>query len=112
MRRFQPKEGGTEMLHTETVNAATLELLKTIMRDVRLQDFALVGGTSLSLQIGHRVSVDLDLFTDKEFKATELRALVETFHRRGRNTTCQFGGCLRHETECHCRERNSDEGFR
>ena len=29
-----------------------------------LNSFRLVGGTSLSLQIGHRMSVDIDLFTD------------------------------------------------
>ena len=31
-----------------------------------LNNFRLVGGTSLSLQLGHRVSVDIDLFTDAE----------------------------------------------
>jgi hypothetical protein len=40
------------------------------------QEFRLVGGTSLSLQYGHRVSVDIDLFTDSpygsvDFKKTE-----------------------------------------
>lgn len=29
-----------------------------------LKDFVLVGGTALSLQRGHRISVDIDLFTD------------------------------------------------
>lgn len=32
-----------------------------------LKDFQLVGGTSLSLMIGHRISVDIDLFTDSEY---------------------------------------------
>jgi hypothetical protein len=32
-----------------------------------LQTFRLVGGTSLSLQLGHRKSVDIDLFTDVEY---------------------------------------------
>ena len=30
------------------------------------KEFYLAGGTALSLQIGHRVSVDFDLFSDKE----------------------------------------------
>lgn len=40
------------------------------------QQFNLVGGTSLSLQIGHRISIDLDLFTYEEYEsATILQAL-------------------------------------
>ncbi len=65
------------MLHKETIDAATLELLKKLMGDERLQGFALVGGTSLALQMGHRISVDLDLFTEKEFEADELREYLE-----------------------------------
>jgi predicted nucleotidyltransferase component of viral defense system len=30
--------------------------------------FRLVGGTALSLQLGHRTSVDIDLFTDTDYK--------------------------------------------
>lgn len=65
------------MLQKETIYAATLELLKRLMGDERLQGFVLVGGTSLALQIGHRISVDLDLFTEKEFEADELREYLE-----------------------------------
>jgi len=57
------------MLHTETIAPATLELLKALMREKALSGFVLVGGTSLALQIGHRESVDLDLFTDSPFDA-------------------------------------------
>lgn len=50
------------MLHTQTVNPELLELLKKIMSDALFFDFNLVGGTALALQIGHRNSVDIDLF--------------------------------------------------
>ncbi len=50
------------MLHTQTVNPELLELLKKIMSDDLFTDFNLVGGTALALQIGHRNSVDIDLF--------------------------------------------------
>lgn len=43
------------------------ELLQRLMKDEKLKDFNLVGGTALSLQIGHRISVDIDLFTTKDF---------------------------------------------
>ncbi len=50
------------MLHFETVYPATLGLLKELMALPELSKFNLVGGTALALQIGHRISVDLDLF--------------------------------------------------
>ena len=61
------------MLQYQTVEPATLELLKSLMSKEYLKPFNLVGGTALALQIGHRMSVDLDLFTpDIEFDDTEL----------------------------------------
>lgn len=56
------------MLYKETVTPSTLGLLRRLMDDRELQDFVLVGGTSLALQIGHRVSVDLDLFSTSSFE--------------------------------------------
>ncbi|MDB5006508.1 MAG: hypothetical protein JWP45_901 [Mucilaginibacter sp.] len=44
------------MLRKETVTPGTLELLKSLMLDENLSDFFLVGGTALSLQIGHRIA--------------------------------------------------------
>jgi len=55
------------MLHEETVVPETLDLIKRLSADKMLQDFALVGGTALALQLGHRRSVDIDLFGSKDF---------------------------------------------
>lgn len=45
-----------------------------------LSTFRLVGGTSLALQIGHRTSIDIDLFTDASFDNRELQlALSQQF---------------------------------
>ncbi|MBQ6307259.1 MAG: nucleotidyl transferase AbiEii/AbiGii toxin family protein [Bacteroidales bacterium] len=65
------------MLHYETIAPATRELLNKLMSDDRLQDFILVGGTSLALQLGHRLSVDLDLFTNTDFNEDSLRSYLE-----------------------------------
>jgi len=46
--------------------------LKKLMRDDFLSDFLLAGGTNLALQIGHRRSIDLDLFSFKSFDAQKL----------------------------------------
>jgi len=50
------------MLHYPTIFPLTLELLQKIQADSKFKDFILVGGTSLALQIGHRISIDLDFF--------------------------------------------------
>lgn len=60
------------MLHTETVAPKTLELLKQFMHDKSFDSFLLVGGTSISLQIGHRKSIDLDLFCNQSFDEQKL----------------------------------------
>lgn len=60
------------MLRKETVEEGTLALVKRLMADNKLGDFNLVGGTALSLMIGHRKSIDIDLFTTKDFNSAEI----------------------------------------
>mgnify|MGYP006361572541 FL=1 len=50
------------MLHYETIHPDTLELLIKIQSLEMFRDLRLVGGTALALQLGHRVSIDLNLF--------------------------------------------------
>lgn len=50
------------MLFFETIEPDTLSLLRSLSDEKFLKDFRLVGGTSLALQIGHRISIDLDFF--------------------------------------------------
>ena len=67
------------MLHYETVDEGTLELLKQLQSLRILSEMRLVGGTSLALQIGHRKSIDIDLFgnlsADFENLIDELKTL-------------------------------------
>lgn len=60
------------MLQSATVHPATLGLLKKIMSLPTFQPFNLVGGTALSLQIGHRISIDLDLFSSHDFDNADI----------------------------------------
>jgi predicted nucleotidyltransferase component of viral defense system len=60
------------MLQTRTVESRTLGLLKELMSLPMLDSFYLVGGTALALQLGHRVSIDLDLFTPEPFDPNEI----------------------------------------
>ena len=64
------------MLHKKTVESGTLELLRRLQGEPLLSAFNLVGGTALALRIGHRKSVDLDLFTREDFDLEELKSML------------------------------------
>jgi hypothetical protein len=66
------------MLFKSTVQSSTLGLLERLSKDEILKDFVLVGGTALALQIGHRISVDLDFFSNLPFEQDKL---VDYLHR-------------------------------
>ncbi len=65
------------MLRTDTVSKQTLELLTSFCAHPKLTDFFLVGGTALALQLGHRISIDLDFFSVKPIKTDELIGILE-----------------------------------
>ena len=44
-----------------------------------LKDFYLAGGTALALQIGHRISVDFDLFTSRQISKEHFRKIKLLF---------------------------------
>jgi len=44
-------------------------------------DFYLAGGTALALQVGHRLSIDFDLFSDKLIKKTLFKKVEEIFSK-------------------------------
>ncbi|MBI5372013.1 MAG: nucleotidyl transferase AbiEii/AbiGii toxin family protein [Sphingobacteriales bacterium] len=44
--------------------------------------FRLVGGTALSLQIGHRESVDIDLFTEADYGSVDFATVEAYFKKR------------------------------
>lgn len=50
------------MLYYNTIQPKTLELLKALQKHDAFINFRLAGGTALALQIGHRTSIDIDLF--------------------------------------------------
>ena len=50
------------MLQISTVAPDTLELLKHLQSIPELENTRLVGGTALAFHLGHRLSIDLDLF--------------------------------------------------
>jgi len=58
------------MLQKEAIEPRTLQLLKALQADSMFAQFHLAGGTGLALQLGHRLSVDLDLFSLAPFDSS------------------------------------------
>ena len=65
------------ILFRETVNDLLWDILNKLMQIQELKTFRLVGGTSLSLMLGHRKSVDIDLFTDAEYGSINFNDIDE-----------------------------------
>lgn len=57
------------MLHKDPnlISPETLLLIQQLQSQPELKEFYLVGGTALTLQLGHRNSIDIDLFTHQDF---------------------------------------------
>lgn len=66
------------MLQTTTVEKRTLELLKQLQSQSEFSNFHLAGGTALALYLGHRKSIDLDLFTPYPFNTARLEHFLVT----------------------------------
>ncbi len=60
------------MLQRKTVEPDTLPLIYDLQSKRYTSDFLLVGGTALALQIGHRTSTDIDLFSIERFDVESL----------------------------------------
>jgi Nucleotidyl transferase AbiEii toxin, Type IV TA system len=67
-------------MYWNTVTPFLQDVLRNAMNAEVFHPFRLVGGTSLSLQIGHRKSVDIDLFTDFEYGSLDFEA-INTYFR-------------------------------
>jgi hypothetical protein len=53
--------------HERSLSPELMALLRRLMELSELEEFSLGGGTSLAITFGHRESIDIDLFSDKEF---------------------------------------------
>jgi hypothetical protein len=60
------------MLQTKSVGKPLWDVLKDLQRRDIFKDYFLVGGTALSLQLGHRISNDIDLFTRTDINKDEI----------------------------------------
>ena len=70
-------------LRTNIASPLLMECLRKIMVNKAFDNHYLVGGTALDLQRGHRISIDIDMFTNAlygEMKTNKIKsALIEMF---------------------------------
>ena len=64
-------------LYWNTVKPLLKDILEDLMSEQLFESLILVGGTSLSLQLGHRMSVDIDLFTGVEYGSIDFKSIRE-----------------------------------
>ncbi len=65
-------------MHRDIFSKDQTNLLPLVVKFSK--DFGLVGGTAIALQVGHRRSIDFDLFTVREFDNDAIRAIVREGH--------------------------------
>lgn len=79
-------------MHWNTVDALLAEVLKKLMQAEALKDFRLVGGTALSLHLGHRMSVDIDLFTGAPYGSIDFNKIEAFLKNNFAYVHGDFGG--------------------
>jgi hypothetical protein len=62
----------------ELIDPATFELIQQLQNFGELKEFYLVGGTALTLQLGHRNSIDINLFSAKDFMDSSIINILRT----------------------------------
>lgn len=62
-------------LKYHTIDSRLQAALHLCMEASELKTFRLVGGTALSLYLGHRMSIDLDLFTDAPYGSVDFEKI-------------------------------------
>ena len=70
------------MLHKNPliITPHTFQLIQQLQNLPELAHFYLVDGTSLALQLGHRNSIDIDLFTQNDFTVAEIEDALKGSH--------------------------------
>jgi len=79
-------------MYWSTVNETLKNSLLLLMKKEEFASFRLVGGTALSLHLGHRMSVDIDLFTDEPYRSIDFDAIEVCLKNSFAYTHGDFGG--------------------
>jgi len=75
------------MLVKNAVSSEMIDIIKLLQSEQLFENHILAGGTALALQIGHRTSTDIDLFTSEKQNAV---SLTEFFIKQFNNCNIPF----------------------
>lgn len=84
-------------MYYNTVNEHLKNALLSLMKSEVFIPFRLVGGTALSLQLGHCISVDIDLFTDAPYGSIDFKTIDQfiensfDYHKHFSNSNTGIG---------------------
>lgn len=81
-------------MHEETMAPATRRLFEKLAKFAWMSRFYLAGGTALALHLGHRISVDLDFFAERDLDESVLvqnLARLGNFHLLARSEQSVIG---------------------
>lgn len=67
------------MMHKEILTKEQISLLPILQ--MFSKNFGLVGGTAITLYIGHRHSIDFDLFTEKAFSNFDIKRRISKYRK-------------------------------
>lgn len=81
-------------LQYKTVTPLLKKVLQQLMNEPLFAPFRLVGGTNLSLRYGHRLSVDIDLFTDSEYRSLDFASFENYLRSRFPYYDCNDKGSI------------------
>jgi len=79
-------------IYNNTVSDFLWGVLSKLMTLEELHSFRLVGGTNLSLLLGHRISVDIDMFSDAEYNSIDFDLIDKLFLSTFNFVEFGFGG--------------------
>ena len=82
-------------LHFNTVTPILSDYLHRLMHCESLASFYLAGGTALALQLGHRISIDIDLFTNLIYGKMNLSHIVKDLQYNF--SVCEGIDCLKNQ---------------
>ncbi len=77
-------------MFTKTLLPDTLRAIQLVSDINEIKQAYLAGGTALALQLGHRISVDLDFFTKHEFNEAEISAKLASLPKFIADGTAQW----------------------
>ena len=69
------------ILHKDGINNFLWDTLMRFQNDPFFKNYHLAGGTAFSLQIGHRISEDIDLFTKDDLQKEHILQFAQNIHK-------------------------------